>query len=554
MSTLLDSANEEKDKDKKRSRSRLFLKLWIVKAVIVKLLLIGAFLWKRRQDHVSSSENDAPLVDLFHFTGQRSNHDKAKRELLNETGLIAASNVFLTPLHLSMPDQHPRDGRLRILYIVTSLAQYNSGKRSTEAGSDRLQETLIPVLREGVLSMVNDFGYRVDVFLIAHWTVQPERLALIRQALPDSVGLEYWDDATPIGYKLESKGTDEYVRNITRALARQHRFVIKDKFLYYDFFVNFEDDMLIKGHHVQHNLKVSQELFRLRELAPDEPQDYDLNHTSRRDLERRYYGTLTKRQLARMFPGFIRVEVLLDEENYPTQNNTGPIPVDLEFENGRATVNPSYCCHVSNETASDKMPQSPSADKLFLWETAIIALGIHKMPKESSFDYVLFQRGPNMQKEDPADFIGEYYSGRNKEFKQNKRPHPTQGMYINNMGGWMASRRQIWEWHTEICPGGFLPPFDVPHYNLDGLDLRNVEYWSGGLHLFTRQHACNMQRIITLDPDGFSKHLLYHTANNKQRQLSWRREKSFNKASTLLGQLNSLRKKAELELPPEEKS
>jgi hypothetical protein len=57
-----------------------------------------------------------------------------------------------------------------------------------------------------------------------------------------------------------------------------------------------------------------------------------------------------------------------------------------------------------------------------------------------------------------------------------------------------------------------------------------------------------MQRIILLDPDQFSKSLIYHTANNKQRQLADKRESSFVKANTLLGQLNTLRKRAEKEL------
>jgi hypothetical protein len=111
-------------------------------------------------------------------------------------------------------------------------------------------------------------------------------------------------------------------------------------------------------------------------------------------------------------------------------------------------------------------------------------------------------------------------------------------------GGWMATRRQIWEWHTKLCPGGFLPPYYAPHYRMDGLDLRNVEYWSGGLNLFTHQHACNLQRIIPINPYDFSRHLIYHTANNKQRQLKSKR-KHFTKVDTLLGQLNTVRYNAE---------
>lgn len=135
---------------------------------------------------------------------------------------------------------------LRILYIVTALAEYNSGSRATQKGSDRLQETLIPILTEGVESMLS-FGYHVDVHLVCHWTMLPNRLELIRQKLPPVVGLDIWDDASPLGYNVVTKNNP--IEYLTQHLARQHRFVIKDKFADYDFFLAFEDDMLIKGDH-----------------------------------------------------------------------------------------------------------------------------------------------------------------------------------------------------------------------------------------------------------------------------------------------------------------
>jgi hypothetical protein len=49
----------------------------------------------------------------------------------------------------------------KILYIITSIAQYNTGTRATTKGSDRLQETLIPVMAEGVRSMIAS-GHTVD--------------------------------------------------------------------------------------------------------------------------------------------------------------------------------------------------------------------------------------------------------------------------------------------------------------------------------------------------------------------------------------------------------
>jgi hypothetical protein len=437
---------------------------------------------------------------------------------------------------------------VRILYIITTLSEYNSGTRNTVKGSDRLQETLIPVVREGVKSMLAA-GYAVDVFLVCHWLVQPERLALVRQALPPQVGLDYWEEATPLGYDT-GKEPFQKMENRTLHLARQHRFVIKDKLPNYDMFVCFEDDMLIKGHHVDHFRAVTAELARLREDAPTE---LSPEYEGVKDVTKTFAGGLTKDMLKRMIPGFIRVAVLLDEPKYPAQSSTGPVPVDLDFGDGLAApaqVDPSQCCHVAEETATDQRPPAPTSDQLMLWETHIFALGVRQMPAASWLDWAVMQRGPNQDKLNATAKIGDYWSNRNSDYwpDNKRRPGPLEFKYINNQGGWMATREQLWEWHTEICPGGFLPPYFEPHYRFDGLDMRNVEWYSGGMQLSTVRHACNMQRIILLDPANFSKSLLYHSANNKQRQLTGKRDEAFSKANTLLGQLNAIRKRAAAEL------
>lgn len=143
--------------------------------------------------------------------------------------------------------------------------------------------------------------------------------------------------------------------------------------------------------------------------------------------------------------------------------------------------------------------------------------------------------------------IGNYWSGRDGHFGNMTRPIVMDPIYLNNQGGWMATRQQIIEWHTEQCPCGFLPPYSEPCFPRDGLDLRNVEYWSGGMHLFQSFNACNLQRIIPLeDPDEWSRHLIYHSANNKQRQLKQRgKQDRFVKVNHLLGQLNTVKKNAE---------
>jgi hypothetical protein len=444
---------------------------------------------------------------------------------------------------------------IRILYIITTLAEYNTGTRNTVRGSDRLQETLIPVMTEGVQSMVQA-GYHVDVYIVCHYTMKPERLALIRQALPVQVGLQYWDNATPLGYDTAKELSLEKLHNRTLHLARQHRFVIKEQLPKYDMFVCFEDDMLIKGHHIDHHRAVTAELQRLRELAPEDIPASQGSATNSIDRTKAYHGVMTKDMLKRVIPGYIRVEVLLDEDKYPAQSNTGPVPADLYFDEPqqqqqhKETIDSSLCCHVSTNTVNDHIPASPSPDKIMLWETNIFALGIRQMPPESWLNWVVLQRGPNQNNLDRKAKIGEYWSNEHLFYWPDKprRPQPQDFKFINNQGGWMATREQLWEWHTEICPGGFLPPYEAPHYRYDGLDMRNVEWYSGGMQLSTVRHACNMQRIILLDPKNFSKSLLYHSANNKQRQLKGKREEVFSKANTLLGQLNAVKKRAAAEM------
>jgi len=51
---------------------------------------------------------------------------------------------------------------------------------------------------------------------------------------------------------------------------------------------------------------------------------------------------------------------------------------------------------------------------------------------------------------------------------------------------------------------------------------------------------------VSLDPDEFSRHLIYHSANNKQTQLNRQGKRDrFVKIDNLLGQLNTVRKRAE---------
>lgn len=197
--------------------------------------------------------------------------------------------------------------------------------------------------------------------------------------------------------------------------------------------------MLIKGEAVQNYIELTEELYRLRELAPEVAPNEQF-------LADKFYGVMTKSQLQRMIPGFIRVEVLLEESKFGAQKELDPVPII-----DRPQIDPNPCCLISNPlSASDSRPQEPSSDKLILWETNIKPLGVRKLPVQSKIDWVVLQRGPHV--EDETLGIRDYWSGRDHyyeifpEKKDRIRPPNSKFQYVNNQGGWMATRQQIFEW------------------------------------------------------------------------------------------------------------
>jgi hypothetical protein len=298
---------------------------------------------------------------------------------------------------------------------------------------------------------------------------------------------------------------------------------------------------------VEHFLQLTNELYHLRRGAPE---DTTLTPLQAQQV---YYGNdMTQAQLQRMIPGFIRVEATLPrfrKQLKEHENGYAQIPVDYDWNatHRNLHVDPSVCCHVSEATTNDHIPWAPTNDHLHFWETSIDVLGVRKLPERAApWDWILLQAGNEDSVYPLAKFvIGDYWSGRDHGyFGTEPRPDRTKGRYLNNQGGWMATRRQIKEWHTMWCRGGFLPPYDKPTMPLDGLDSRSVEYWSGGVQIAGIK-SCNLQRVITLDPDGFSRHLLYHTSNNKQRAPNVRHRFSTKTVDQFWGQLNTVRKNAE---------
>lgn len=526
-------------------------------------VLIGKLTWRQLRLLASSFILLLSCCNFYQHQAHHHDHHQAHHQRrLSETRNSAATQPT------------------KILFVMTSIHEFDNGKRNTQRGYDRFLHTLLPVARESIHSLV-DAGHQVDFYLIAHYTVSTVRRQQLHDSMPHGTGLQVWDDATPLGYAVE-RDSRLGLQNITRALARQHRYVIKDKFEEYDFFVNFEDDMLVRAAHVEQFRWITNELYRLRQSAAADQQQQQRARSTRTSKASKqalidrsmqsFWGNLTVQQLQRMLPGFIRVETALPGFAPKEVDQYQHIPRNFQWNETATTgttasttaststiitaastsgLDAAPCCHVAPTTAaaaSDHLPPTaPTADALYFWETSIDVLGVRQMPHESGLGWVLLQAGNEESVfRDARYVIGDYWSGRDGYYGDEPRPPRTKGRYLNNQGGWMATRRQIHEWHVARCPDGFLPPYNgkgrrkVP----DGMGAESVEYWSGGIQI-AGIGGCNLQRILTLDPTGFSKQLLYHTSNNKQRQSNVQHRFSSRSINHFWGQLNTIRKNAE---------
>lgn len=444
--------------------------------------------------------------------------------------ILLSGDTASQPVRLLGRSYRPPQG-MKILYIITSSREYNNGERETLEGQDRLMEITIPALLDGLTTMVS--YYHVDVYLVLGYELSTERQNKIQDLLPTGVGLQVWSQAIPISYEyFSAKERRKFLSQANRILARQHRFVVKDKLQHYDFFLAFEDDMLIKKAHIDYYLQFRNEIEILKQ---DAPRSELSESSSQYDRSTKFWGNLTWEQLDRTFPGFLRVEVLTDPAR-PSQVDLGPIPV-----NGQVRPDPRICCHGQYVGLRGKLaPQYPHSSQLVIWETAIEGLSVRRMPTHSMLDWVALlniKASPNV--------VSGYWTGTDgvllPEFS--RKPPTNDNQYIGQPAGWMASAKEILDFQSRICKGqSFLPPFNPPHMRDDGMGWTtdSVEFWSGGLQLWGQM--CEIQRMVSLDPQLFSNHLIYHTANNKQKEIE--RERLV-KVQTLLGQLYTVQQRAQ---------
>ena len=128
----------------------------------------------------------------------------------------------------------------KILHIITSLQEYDDGDRGTIKRNDRLYNILIPSIKNITESITlnNNNVWSIDVYLILGYRLNPKREQILKEIIPKGVGLEIWDNATPYFDTLhqERNRPKNKIRQFRHSLARQHRYVIKDKLDNYDFF------------------------------------------------------------------------------------------------------------------------------------------------------------------------------------------------------------------------------------------------------------------------------------------------------------------------------
>ena len=414
---------------------------------------------------------------------------------------------------LAQQQQLDDDDKFRVLYIVSTLTEYDTGGRGTEKGKDRLQNVVIPTLTESIQGMTN---WQVDVYLVLGYKeLLPHRYQLIRDALPTSIvkNIFVWEDSIPYFYSDRRRGgRTNKVELAMHGLSRQHRFVIKDELQNYDFFMAFEDDMKVTHDHVLNFLDLSTMIETLTHDADSNTieEEFILNPDIQRDPSHdgakvgndvAYDVTsMKKEQYQRLFPGFLRVEVDIQHSN---PRNGGLTNVRKSFPQSQfITPSPQtpqlsmdYCCNSSSNTKN-----------VYMWETNVQASGVRKYPEPLGWV-------ATMPVQDISD-VGSYWSGYNNVYKDGNQKRPRRvDATLGQQAGFMATRSQIEYFDKVACPGGFLPPFISNYWKGQSLKRHSVEFWSGGFQLFG---TCHLNRVLSLDPNKFSKQLLHHTSNNKQ--------------------------------------
>ncbi|OEU07911.1 hypothetical protein FRACYDRAFT_250536 [Fragilariopsis cylindrus CCMP1102] len=105
---------------------------------------------------LEDSSSQAVTTDVDNFITDNATTTTAT--LLNNSDdpmFLERRRLLLEEETTRSTDDNDKTKPLRILYTVTTLSEYDKGTRATTRGFDRLMKTLVPVVKEGVISMID---------------------------------------------------------------------------------------------------------------------------------------------------------------------------------------------------------------------------------------------------------------------------------------------------------------------------------------------------------------------------------------------------------------
>jgi len=412
--------------------------------------------------------------------------------------------------------------KFRVLHIITSLDEASNLGRGVVRGSSRWPT--IQYLLKGVVSLCEqgigpDYDVEVGVQIIAGWAAEARRkefeeaLKGCGAKLNVKKDLYIWENAIPT---IEEDGK---TRPYKRALAKQHRFVVKREWDNYDMFSAWEDDMYVGANHYQHFIRMSQELEDLADAAPEGSGDED------EDLKVRWDKALPSSAYLRMLPGFVRVESALVGK-----------PRDEGAVHPFYGVGPNFPePHPEAQVHRDNLKPQFYENELLAWEWDVDGMGVRKFPEPfNGWVGVIPGRA------------GGWLRSFTEDGPSEQGPGHVGPERFGQQAGWMATKVQI-ERFQRYCPRGFLPPDSEEETKTWWWPNGNVEFWSGGFQLFG-PNRCRVARVLDLrNEQSFVGHMLFHTSNNKQVQVAHK----MTSVHSIHEALSERREKAQKLLAPE---
>jgi hypothetical protein len=222
-------------------------------------------------------------------------------------------------------------------------------------------------------------------FAATNW--QPNKNSFYDKLYPLGLDFNYGMARLPLGY--DNRNSKDKIIPNTQALARQHRYIVKDKLFYYNMFLAFEDD--IRSRDIMCNIMaMSEEIDWLRAQAPTTTTTLDDLPKNGNDYKQsKFYVQMTRQKLGGVIPGFVQVEVMLKETEHGAHKWVVPILLDYNFEQADGSmqqhhVNPKICRSLS---CGPMRPAPPRIIlKLNLWKDMIsLILGAQEVLIE--FEY-----------------------------------------------------------------------------------------------------------------------------------------------------------------------